>query len=155
MARQYPPEFRHRTVRMGDEVIPDHATEFEANKKVASRRGVSPEAVRRWRRQEQMDAGLRPSVSTDEHDEIKRLKGENAELRRANEILKAASSFFAAELDVPTTRWSDSLTCSRIVSGSSRSVPRSLARSVGSSRHAAIVLPRLGLPARVGCAISC
>ena len=82
MPRQYPPEFRQRAVRMVEEALPDHATEFEAIKKVASRLGVSPEAVRRWRRQEEI----------------------NAELRRANEILKAASSFFAAELDRPTTR---------------------------------------------------
>ena len=105
MPRQYPPEFRHRAVRMVDEAMPDHATEFEAIKKVASRLGVSPEAVRRWRRQEQVDAGLRPVVSTDEHAEIKRLKRENAELRRANEILKAASSFFASDVSMrPTTR---------------------------------------------------
>jgi transposase len=104
MPRQYPPEFRQRAVRMVEEALPDHATEFEAIKKVASRLGVSPEAVRRWRRQEEVNAGLRPGVSSDEHAEIKRLKRENAELRRANEILKAASSFFAAELDRPTTR---------------------------------------------------
>jgi len=66
--------------------------------------GVSPEAVRRWRRQEEVNAGLRPGVSSDEHAEIKRLKRESAELRRANENLKAASSFFAAEPDRHTTR---------------------------------------------------
>ena len=104
MPRQYPPEFRQRAVRMVEEALPDHATEFEAIKKVASRLGVSPEAVRRWRRQEEINAGLRPGVSSDEHAEIKHLKRENAELRRANEILKAASSFFAAELDRATTR---------------------------------------------------
>ena len=115
MPGQYPRDFRQRAVRMVEEALPDHATEFEAIKKVASRLGVNPEAVRRWRRQEVVNAGLRPGVSSDEHAEIKRLKRENAELRRANEILKAASSFFAAELDRPTTRGSDSLTCSRIV----------------------------------------
>ena len=104
MPRQYPPEFRQRAVRMVEGALPDHATEFEAIKKVASRLGVSPEAVRRWRRQEEVNAGLRPGVSSDEHAEIKRLKRENAELRRANEFLKAASSFFAAELDRPNTR---------------------------------------------------
>ena len=50
MPRQHPPEFRHRAVRMVDEAMPDHASEFEAIKKVASWLGVSPEAVRRWRR---------------------------------------------------------------------------------------------------------
>jgi len=65
MARQYPPEFRQRAVRMVEEALPDHATEFEAIKKVASRRGVSPDAVRRWRRQEEINARLRPGVSRD------------------------------------------------------------------------------------------
>jgi len=104
MPRQYPPEFKERAVRLVDESLPDHATEFEAIKKVASRLGISTEALRRWRRQAEIDAGVRPGASSAEHAEIKRLKRENAELRRANEILKAASAFFAAELDRPTTR---------------------------------------------------
>ena len=65
---------------------------------------MSPEALRRWRRQAEVDQGTRPGVSSEEHAEIRRLKRENAELRRANEILKAASAFFAAELDRPTPR---------------------------------------------------
>jgi transposase len=65
---------------------------------------VSPEALRRWRRQAEVDSGVRPGMTSAEHAEVKRLKQENAELRRANEILKAASAFFAAELDRPTTR---------------------------------------------------
>ena len=104
MPRQYPPEFHERAVRLVDEALPDHATEFEAIKKVASRLGISTEALRRWRRQAEIDSGARPGASSAEHAEIKRLKRENAELRRANEILKAASAFFAAELDRPTTR---------------------------------------------------
>lgn len=100
MPRQYPPEFRQRAVSVVEEALPDHATEFEAIKKVASRLGVSPEAVRHWRRQVEVDAGLRPGVSSDEHAEIKRLKRENAELRWANEILKAASSFFASDVSM-------------------------------------------------------
>jgi len=52
-------------------------------------------------RRAEVDVGARPGVSTEDHAEIKRLKRENAELRRANEILKAASTFFAAELDRP------------------------------------------------------
>ncbi|GAA2932752.1 hypothetical protein GCM10010446_16880 [Streptomyces enissocaesilis] len=60
--------------------------------------------ARKWVRQDQVDAGARPGTTTEESAELKRLKKENAELKRANEILKAAASFFAAELDRPHTR---------------------------------------------------
>jgi transposase len=89
---------------MVEEALPEHETEFAAIRMVASRLGVSPEALRRWRRQAEIDQGTRPGVSSEEHAEIRKLKRENAELRRANEILKAASAFFAAELDRPTPR---------------------------------------------------
>jgi len=79
-------------------------SEFEAIKSVASKLGISEESVRRWRRKAQVDAGERPGVSSSEHAEIRRLKREVAELRRANEVLKAASAFFAAELDRPATK---------------------------------------------------
>ena len=59
------------------------------------------ETLRKWVRQAEIDAGQRPGLTSEEHAEIKRLKRENAELRRANEILKSASAFFAAELDRP------------------------------------------------------
>jgi transposase len=72
---------------------------------VAQKLGVgTAETVRKWVRQAEVDAGRRPGTSTDESAEIKRLKREVAELRRANEILKAASAFFAAELDRPSHR---------------------------------------------------
>jgi len=61
----------------------------------------NPETVRKWVRRAQIDAGARPGVTSEESDQIKRLKREDFELRRANEILKAASTFFAAELDRP------------------------------------------------------
>jgi transposase len=104
MPRQYPQEFRDRAVRLVEESLPDHQTEFEAIRKVSGKLGVSPEALRRWRRQAEVDSGARPGMTSADHAEVKRLKRENAELRRANEILKAASAFFAAELDRPTTR---------------------------------------------------
>lgn len=70
--------------------------------KVAELVGVStPETLRRWVRQDEIDQGQRPGVTSEESAEIKWLKRENAELRRANAILKAASAFFAAELDRP------------------------------------------------------
>jgi transposase len=70
---------------------------------VAEKLGIgSAETLRKWVRRAEIDAGQRPGLTSEEHAEIKRLKRENAELRRANEILKAAaSSFFAAELDRP------------------------------------------------------
>jgi transposase len=89
---------------MVEESLPEHETEFAAMKKVATKLGISPEAIRRWKRQSEVDSGLRPGLSSQEHDEVRRLRRENAELRRANEILKSASAFFAAELDRPTTK---------------------------------------------------
>ena len=104
MPRQYSPEFRQRALRMLEEALPDYESEFEAIRQVASRLGVSTEALRKWRRRAEVDSGERPGMTSVEHAELKRLKKENAELRRANEILKSASAFFAAELDRPTTR---------------------------------------------------
>jgi transposase len=79
-------------------------SEFEAIRSVASKLGIAEESVRRWRRKAQIDAGERPGMTSVEHVEIRRLKRENAELRRANEILKTASAFFAAEFDRPATK---------------------------------------------------
>ena len=104
MPRQYPQQFRERALRMVEESLPEHETEFAAVKKVATKLGISPEAIRRWKRQSEVDSGLRPGISSEASEEIKRLKRENLELRRANEILKSASAFFAAELDRPTTK---------------------------------------------------
>ena len=87
------------------EVRPDYASDWPAICAVASRLGIgSAETLRKWVRQAEVDAGARPGISSEESAEIKRLKRENAELRRANEILKAASVFFAAELDRPQHR---------------------------------------------------
>ena len=104
MPRQYSPEFRQRALRLLEEALPDYESEFEAIRQVATKLGVSAEALRKWRRSAEVDSGQRPGMTSVEHAELKRLKKENAELRRANEILKAASAFFAAELDRPTTR---------------------------------------------------
>ena len=95
----YPAELRERAVRMVAEVRPNYPTEWAAMKAVAAKLGIgAAETVRTWVRKAEVDAGRRPGVTSDETAEIKRLKAENAELRRANEILKAASAFFAAEL---------------------------------------------------------
>jgi transposase len=87
---------------MVGEIRPDHESEWAAMSQVADLLGVgTPETVRKWCRQAEIDAGARPGTTSEESAELKRLKRENAELRRANAILKAASSFFAAELDRP------------------------------------------------------
>jgi transposase len=104
MARpsKYPRELRERAVRMVGECRPDYSSEFETIKAVAVKLGIgSPETLRKWVRQAEIDAGRRPGVTTEESEQIKALKKENAELRRANEILKAAAAFFGAELDRP------------------------------------------------------
>ena len=76
-------------------------TEFAAIRSVAEKWASGSGDGASGARRSQVDAGPRPGIASQEHAEIKRLKRENAELRRANEILKAASSFFAAELDRP------------------------------------------------------
>lgn len=83
MPRQYPQQFRERALRMVEESLPEHETEFAAMKKVATKLGISPEAIRRWKRQSEVDSGLRPGLSSQEHNEVRRLRRENAELRRA------------------------------------------------------------------------
>jgi transposase len=105
MPRQYSQEFRQRALRVLDTTMEaSDVSEFEAIKSVASKLGISEESVRRWRRKAQVDAGERPGMTTTEHAEIRKLKREVAELRRANEILKSASAFFAAEFDRPATK---------------------------------------------------
>src|ERR1700688_1014224 len=101
-SRRYPPELRERAVRMVAEISDQHNSEWAAISEVARLLGVGcAETVRKWVRQRQVDAGSRPGTTTEEPAELKRLKRENAELRRANAILKTASAFFAAELDRP------------------------------------------------------
>ena len=77
----------------------EYPSQWAAICSVADKLGPQPETVRGWVRQSERDHGRRRGPSTDELAELKRLKRENAELRRANDILKAAASFFGAELD--------------------------------------------------------
>jgi transposase len=101
-SRKYPPELRERAVRMVAEIRAQHSSEWAAISEVARLLGVGcAETVRKWVRQGQVDAGARAGTTTEESVELKRLRQENAELRRANAILKTASAFFAAELDRP------------------------------------------------------
>ena len=101
----YPAELRSRAVRMVAEVRPSYESEWAAIGAVAQKLGIgTAETLRKWVRQAEVNAGARPGVTSEEAAEIKRLRREVAELRRANEILKAASVFFAAELDRPQPR---------------------------------------------------
>jgi transposase len=103
--KPYPQELRERAVRMVAEVRPNYESDWAAITAVAQRLGIgTAETLRKWVRQAQVDTGQRPGVTSEESAELRRLRRENAELRRANEILKAASAFFAAELDRPTSR---------------------------------------------------
>jgi transposase len=87
------------------EVRPDYPSDWSAIVAVAAKLGIgTAETLRKWVRQAEVNAGRRPGVTSEESAEIRRLKRENAELRRANEILRAASVFFAAELDRPHPR---------------------------------------------------
>jgi len=95
--QHYPPELRERAVRMVAEVTPNYDSEWTAINAVAQKLGVgTAETVRKWLRQAEVDTGQRLGTSSEESAEIKRLKREVAELRRPNEILKAASAFFAS-----------------------------------------------------------
>jgi transposase len=101
----YPPELRERAVRMVAEVQADYDSPWAAMNAVAEKLGVGTgETVGKWVRQAEIDGGTRPGTTSEESDEIRRLRREVSELKRANEILKAASAFFA-EIDRPQKRW--------------------------------------------------
>jgi transposase len=92
---------RDRAVRMVFEAEQHCESQWEAIRSVAEKLGPTSETVRRWVRRVEIDEGRRPGLTTEEWERLKQLERENRELRRANEILKAASAFFAAELDGP------------------------------------------------------
>ena len=99
-AKRYSPEVRERAVRMVLESEGDYPSQWQAIQSVASKIGCSPDSLKAWLKRTQIDAGEIPGATTDELERIKALEKENKELRRANEILKTASAFFAqAELD--------------------------------------------------------
>lgn len=96
---RYPAELRERAVRMVFEAERHTGSQWEAICSVAEKLGPSAETVRKWVRCVEIDEGHRPGMTSDERERLKVLERENWELRRANEILKTASAFFAAELD--------------------------------------------------------
>ena len=97
---KFSPEVRERAIRLVLEHQEQYDSQWAAIRSVAVKIGCSAEALRNWIRQSERDRGSRPGLTTDERLKLKELERENFELRRANEILKKASAYFAqAELD--------------------------------------------------------
>jgi transposase len=97
--RPYPPEIRERAVRMVREALKESDRSHGVVTRVAGQLGLGSETLRKWVKQAEIDDGGRPGVTSEEHRRIIELERENRELRRANEILKAATAFLARELD--------------------------------------------------------
>jgi transposase-like protein len=99
MPKKIDEQLRTRAVRLVTEHQQEYPTLTAACEAVARQVGVGKESVRRWVRQAEVDAGLRPGVTSEESEEIKKLRAENRRLREDVAILRAATSFFAGELD--------------------------------------------------------
>jgi transposase len=97
--QKYPQELRERAVRMVLEIRQRTGERHGAVTRVAKELGIGTESLRQWVNQAEVDSGRRPGTSTADAQRIAELERENRELRRANDILKAASIFFATELD--------------------------------------------------------
>jgi transposase-like protein len=95
----YPKELRDQAVRLVREWRKEHDRRDGGIREIANQLGVHVESVRNWVRQASIDSGDAPGVTSEDKVRIRKLEQENAELRRANEILKAAATFFGAELD--------------------------------------------------------
>jgi transposase len=95
----YPVEFGERAVRLVFEHQVEYPTQWKAIESIAKKLQVNHETLRQWVRRAETDAGRRPGLTTDERAKIRELEREVKELRRANEILKSAATFFGAELD--------------------------------------------------------
>ena len=97
---RFSPEVRERAVRMVAEQGAAHPSRWATIKSIADKIGCNPETLRSWMRRHERDTGQRPGLTTTEEQRVKALEREVKELRRANEILRKASAFFAAaELD--------------------------------------------------------
>jgi transposase len=101
-ATRYPPELRERAIRLVREHRHEHPSEWAVIQSIAGKLGMTSETLRQWVRRDEVDQGQRPGTTSAERERIRDLEREVRELRRANEILKAASAFFARELD---PRW--------------------------------------------------
>jgi transposase len=97
--KRYPPELKERAVKMVLDLRSQDPKDQGVITRVARQLGVGTESLRSWVKQSEVNAGKRPGLTTDEQAELKRLRKENFELRRANDILQSAATFFGAELD--------------------------------------------------------
>ena len=97
--QRYPDELRERAVRMVQEIRRESGESHGVITRVARELGVGTESLRGWVNRADIDSGNRPGTSTADAERIRELEREVKELRRANDILKAASVFFATELD--------------------------------------------------------
>ena len=105
-SKRYSPEVRERAVRMVLEQRKEHSSQWATIQSISSKIGCTSETLRRWIQQAERDQGERAGMTTDEKVRLKQLERENRELKRANEILRNASAFFAqAELDRPVKKW--------------------------------------------------
>ena len=99
-SNRYSPELRERAVRLVLDPQGGHESQWAAIVSVSSKIGCTAETLRKWVRRAQCDEGVRPGLTSPERERLKALERENRELRRANEILRKASAYFAqAELD--------------------------------------------------------
>ena len=97
---RYSPEIRERAVRMVFEHQADYDSQWAAMNSIAAKIGCTAETLRKWVRRSERDQGLREGLTRSDRERLKTLERENRELKRANEILRKASAFFAqAELD--------------------------------------------------------
>jgi len=97
---RYSPEVRERAVRLVHEHQKDYVSQWAAIVSIALKIGCTPETLRTWVRQSEIDQGMRGGLSSSDRERLKELERENRELKRANEILRKASAYFAqAELD--------------------------------------------------------
>ena len=103
-SRRYPAELKERAVRLVLEHQHEYPSQWKAIQTIGKQLGVHHESLRIWVRRAETDSGQRPGLTTDERARMKELERENRELKRANEILKSASVFFATELDGRTKK---------------------------------------------------
>lgn len=103
-SRRYAPEVRERAVRLVLEQQREHESQWAAIRSVAAKVGCTDETLRTWVRRAEVDGGRRPGIVSGERERLRELEREVRELRRANEILKSASLFFATELDGRTRK---------------------------------------------------
>jgi len=98
-SKRYPPELKERAVRMVKDLLQQDPADRAVISRVARQLGVGDESLRAWVKQSEIDSGTRAGLTTAEQAELKELRKEVRELRRSNDILQAAATFFGAELD--------------------------------------------------------